>query len=260
MKMKYSKSRGADMSQTDLNDKQRKMISAALELLAKKGSDKTDLSDEQQKVIDAALELMLEKGISEMPLSERQQKIIDAALELLTETGFNELSLRDIAKRLGVKAPAIYKHFKNKETLVDYMAECILQKELKDLQPIADGENWQDWLTSHIAALRRAMLAYPDGGRVVAGAHLFPAVTLAKLMEYSLESLCHAGLDLQTAKHIYKTAVSYTFGSVIEEQSDIITGAVHPAEVTAYPKITEAMSNTGTNDEEFLIGLKYIVR
>jgi TetR/AcrR family tetracycline transcriptional repressor len=247
------------MPQIDLSNKEQKIISAALELLAKKGVGERNLSDEQQKTIDAALELMVEKGTSEINLSDKQQKIIDAALELLTEKGFNELSLRDIAKKLDVKAPAIYRHFKNKEMLVDYMAECILQKELEDLQPMADGENWQDWLTDCMSALRRAMLAYPDGGRVVAGAHLFPVVTLAKFMEYSLESLCGAGFNLQTAKHIYKTALSYTFGNVIEEQSNYITQEVRPAEIAMYPKMTESMSYAYTDDEEFLIGLKYIV-
>lgn len=49
-----------------------------------------------------------------LKLSERQQEIVEAALELLAEKGYDELSIRDIGKKLGVKAPAIYWHLKNK--------------------------------------------------------------------------------------------------------------------------------------------------
>ncbi len=152
--------------------------------------------------------------------SEKQQEIIEAALELLGEKGYNELSLRDIAKKLGVKAPAIYWHFKNKAMLVDYMAEHIVHKTMGDFVPRESGQSWQDWLIYHITLFRKAMLSYPDGGRVVAGANLFPAGTLAKFMEDSFASLRSAGMDIRTAKSVMLTVIRYTFGCVIEEQAD----------------------------------------
>ena len=63
------------------------------------------------------------------------------------------------------------------------------------------------------------MLAYPDGSRVVAGAHIHTAQTLARIFEDSLISLISAGLDQRTAAYTMMTAIYYTFGSAIEEQS-----------------------------------------
>lgn len=152
-------------------------------------------------------------------LNDKQQAIVAAALELLHTKSLDELSLRDIAKAVHMQAPALYWHFKNKATLIDFMAEAILQNEFSNMHVRAVDEPWEEWLLTQMLLLRKAMLAYPDGGRVVAGAHPYPAITLGKVFEYSLESLHSAGLPLQTAGVAVSTTVRYAFGYVIEEQS-----------------------------------------
>jgi TetR/AcrR family tetracycline transcriptional repressor len=151
--------------------------------------------------------------------SEDQQRIITAALALLDEVGFNDLSLRKLAAKLNRKPPALYWHFENKEALIDYMAEAILQAEFHDLTPRQDEEPWQDWLVHTCTRLRTAMHTHRDGARIVAGAHLSPAVTLMRLYEVSLQSLMSAGVEMQRAHLIIKTAIEFVFGHVIEEQS-----------------------------------------
>jgi TetR/AcrR family tetracycline transcriptional repressor len=148
-----------------------------------------------------------------------QQRIITAALALLDEVGFNDLSLRKLATKLDRKAPALYWHFENKEALIDYMAEAILQAEFHDLTPRQDDEPWQDWFVHTCSRLRRAMRTHRDGARIVAGAHLYPAVTLMRLFEVSMQSLMSAGIEMQRADLIITTAIHFVFGNVIEEQS-----------------------------------------
>jgi TetR/AcrR family tetracycline transcriptional repressor len=204
-------------------------------------------------------------------LSSRQEQIISAALELLEVEGLNSLSLRDIAKKLNVKASALYWHFSNKESLIDSMAELILQKGLKDLQLRQDDESWQDWLTNHMMQLRKAMLAYPDGSRVVAGAHLPKAPTLAQSLEYSIASLVSAGIDRVTSAHVAVTSNRYTLGFVIEEQASPTIDEMRklPNNYFAtfteqYPSISKALeelqSNEENEDSNFIIGLQYIMR
>jgi AcrR family transcriptional regulator len=153
-----------------------------------------------------------------MPALERRA-IIEAALTILDREGLNNLTLRRVASELGVQAPAIYWHVKDKTALLDYMAEAILQTQFSDLQPRDTDEQWQQWLINTMNKLRRAMLAYKDGARVVTGAHLFPAVTLLKLVEVSLVSLTSAGISLRMAHTIIITTIHFVFGRVIEEQS-----------------------------------------
>jgi len=194
-----------------------------------------------------------------------QQRIIGAALELLKQDGLMGVSLRKLARGLDIQAPALYWHFKNKELLVDYMAEAILEKELKDMQPRRDEETWQNWLTEHMVRLRKAMLAYPDGARVVAGAHLYPVVTLAQFIEFGLISLSSVGIDLETARKIITTAITYTFGYVIEEQAaptiEQIAEFDSDAFLKPYPYITKALGNSSQKnpDKNYLTGLQYII-
>jgi AcrR family transcriptional regulator len=50
-------------------------------------------------------------------LSGRAREIVLEARKLLDEQGLEELSMRNLAARLGMRAPSLYKHFANKESL-----------------------------------------------------------------------------------------------------------------------------------------------
>ena len=180
--------------------------------------------ERQLRHINRAFDRQRERA--ERILSGRQEEIIQAGLQLLNEEGINELSLLKLAKKLNLQASALYWHFKSKEDLVDYIAEAILSKEFAEIAPRRADESWQDWLIALIKRLRNAMLAYRDGGRIVAGAHLYPAVTLIRLLEAGAEALTSAGLSESRAELIMSTATHFTFGRVIEEQSGPTTEEV----------------------------------
>src|SRR5690625_6219234 len=76
----------------------------------------------------------------------KKENIIREALNLLDESGLEGVTLRKLAKRLEIQAPALYWHFKNKKTLVNEMAEAILQEEFHVVTARKDNEPWQDWL------------------------------------------------------------------------------------------------------------------
>jgi AcrR family transcriptional regulator len=50
-------------------------------------------------------------------LTPRAREIVNAARDLLEEEGIDALSMRRIAQRLGIRAPSIYKHLPDKDTL-----------------------------------------------------------------------------------------------------------------------------------------------
>lgn len=55
--------------------------------------------------------------------------IIAAAFSLLEKSPtLEQLSMRKVAKQLGVQAPAIYWYFKNKQALLQSMAEAIEER------------------------------------------------------------------------------------------------------------------------------------
>ena len=48
-----------------------------------------------------------------------KEKIIDEALTLFSEKGYANVYVGDIADRVGIKAPSLYKHYKNKQAIFD---------------------------------------------------------------------------------------------------------------------------------------------
>ena len=70
--------------------------------------------------------------------------IIAAAFSLLEKSPtLEQLSMRKVAKQLGVQAPAIYWYFKNKQALLQSMAEAI---EEHFQEPVLCGEWYSDLL------------------------------------------------------------------------------------------------------------------
>lgn len=229
-----------------------------------------ELVDEQHPHIKRARDARLDHMRAHLQgrNTPKQEQIVAAALELLDSSGLSALSLREIAKRLNIRAPALYWYFKNKEDLVDHMAEAILRSEFEHLQPRQTDESWQDWVRDKMVRLRAAMLGHTDGGRVVAGAHMYPAVTLSELFEQTLASLESAGLDLQTAYHIALTVTRYTFGFVIEEQASPTAEEAASVDVLAhmapFPLMARVMTELGHSGPEraddFAVGLDYILK
>ncbi|MBO4419600.1 MAG: TetR/AcrR family transcriptional regulator [Oscillospiraceae bacterium] len=48
-----------------------------------------------------------------------KQRILDEALTLFSEKGYANVYVNDIARRVGIKAPSLYKHYKNKQAIFD---------------------------------------------------------------------------------------------------------------------------------------------
>ncbi len=83
-----------------------------------------------------------------------KDKILYAAISLFSQKGYDGVSVRDIAKEVGIKASSLYKHYDNKEAILESifllfkgtMARTVptegdLNKLLKDLSPLKYLEN-----------------------------------------------------------------------------------------------------------------------
>jgi TetR/AcrR family tetracycline transcriptional repressor len=153
--------------------------------------------------------------------------IARTALRLLNEVGLDGLTMRVLAKELGVQAPTLYWHVKNKQELLDAMAELISADTSRDIEAPVQGVTWQEWVTDVARRMRRSMLRYRDGARVAAGANTTgPAVP--RMIELTLRTLTAAGFPATDAARAFPTVLHYTVGFVIEEQAR--TGVAYAGE------------------------------
>jgi len=146
-----------------------------------------------------------------------KQRIVSEAVALLDADGLDGVTTRKLAARLGVQSPTLYWHFPNKAALVTAIAEAILQQEFPELAPPGPAERWQDWLTELAGRLRRALLAHPDGARVISAAQL--SLRMAAISELAMSTLVARDIPLRQARMIVLTVERFTVGYVLEEQA-----------------------------------------
>ena len=61
-----------------------------------------------------------------------KQRILDEALTLFSERGYANVFVADIAERVGIKAPSLYKHYKNKQAIFDAIIEEMRRRFLEE--------------------------------------------------------------------------------------------------------------------------------
>ena len=146
-----------------------------------------------------------------------RQRIVDEAVALLDAEGLDGVTTRKLAARLGVQSPTLYWHVPNKAALVTAIADAILDQEFGDMSPPKPDQGWQDWLSGLAERLRRALLAHPDGARVISASQL--SRTMAAISELAMSSLVARGIALRQARVIVLTVERFTVGHVLEEQA-----------------------------------------
>lgn len=140
------------------------------------------------------------------------------ALQLLDEVGLEELSLRRLGAALKVRAGAIYWHFKSKEELLDEMATLLLADAASELLPTRKQADWKAWVVAFGEGLRKALLGYRDGARMVSGTKLTNTEYM-KTAETIGTQLIKAGFNLRQTVVLLGTVYNYTLSFVTEEQA-----------------------------------------
>ena len=196
--------------------------------------------------------------------------ILRHAFDLLNESGPDSLTLRRLAERLGVQAPAIYWHFKNKQDLLDEMGTRVMREAAAEgLRPDED-RSWDRFAMDYGEGLRRTLLRYREGARMFSGT-VATDVRLFDALEVSLRILTGTGFTLRDALNGMSTVYNYTIGFVIEEQAvrpmlgevnpqydlqkrnDRLNRETHPLTIAAGEEIF------GDYDRRFVAGLEMIV-
>jgi TetR/AcrR family tetracycline transcriptional repressor len=195
-----------------------------------------------------------------------RQRIVAEAVALLDAEGLDNVTTRKLAARLGVQSPTLYWHVPNKAALVTAVADAILDQQFGDMTPPDPDQHWQHWLSGFALQLRSALLAHPDGARVVSASQL--SRTMAKISELAMSTLVARGVSLRQARVIVLTVERFTVGHVLEEQAprpdaeglkdfDMATFAEqHP---TMYTAIVEYFQPGRTVDDLFRDCLEVVI-
>lgn len=196
-----------------------------------------------------------------------RRRIVAEAVALLDADGLEGVTLRKLAARLGVQQPTLYWYLPNKAALVTEIADAILEQQFPEMVPPGPEEPWQEWLVGLAERLRRALLAHPDGARLISTSQL--SLRMAAISELAISTLVARGVPLRQARLIVLSVEHFTVGHVLAEQTGRPAAESAPAFdveafAEAYPTvvagITEYFQDDRTPDDLFRDCLDVIIR
>lgn len=139
---------------------------------------------------------------------------IVAAMRHVDEHGLAALSMRALGAQLSVDATALYRHFPNKESLVEAMVDRMLSEALEAHDPT--GKSPREKVVDLVFAMREAFARHPDiglalisgEGKSVNGYHLS-----VNIVRY----LSEMGLKDDDLVRMYQTIEGYGVGCCVQD-------------------------------------------
>jgi lincosamide nucleotidyltransferase A/C/D/E len=198
-----------------------------------------------------------------------QGRVIEAALALLDERGLDGLTTRRLAERLGVRSASLYWHVRDKEELLDLLAERIMAEIV-----IPDPSlPWRERVEALMTGFRRSLLAHHDAARILAGRPPLRAHQLA-VAEAALSALLDAGLEAGEAAGGVGLLVSYVTGFALDEAAELDVPAgddrgeafdyaefLAALPVDRYPTLVQFAGQIGqpARDSQFAYGMGFLL-
>ena len=97
-----------------------------------------------------------------------KEKILDEALTLFSEKGYANVYVGDIADRVGIKAPSLYKHYKSKKAIFDAIIDEMNRRFIEQAKALqingtnaeADADIYKNMSEEKLLKLGRELFLY----------------------------------------------------------------------------------------------------
>jgi AcrR family transcriptional regulator len=170
----------------------------------------------------------------------------EAALAVIDERGLDGFNMALVAKRLGVKSPSLYHHFRGRREVLAEVALLLLDPGTFAL----DATDWAERLIELCLKTRRSLLKHPHATSLIL--QYFPRHLL--LDEYDRA----VGADpLPAALHmaVIEGTEKITFGSALFEAFSRSAGvpSFPPVDAADYPRLTASLAANPFGDEELFV-------
>jgi TetR/AcrR family tetracycline transcriptional repressor len=177
--------------------------------------------------------------------------VIHTAIQLLQEVGLDGLTLRRLATELGISAPTLYWHVKDKRELLDLMSEEMIRNAREKMPPFPQGLRWDEKIAEAMRRQYEAIIAWRDGARVVAGNR--PTEAALPQIELFLNMWVEAGFPPNEALAYILTFGDFITGCALEHQAEVERQKMQAADkgaalwqaIEAYPLLYAASKSRG---------------
>lgn len=190
-----------------------------------------------------------------------RDQIVAAARDLVQREGLDRLTMRALSKELGVEAPSLYSHVRDKADLIAGLVDLVC---LEAMVVPTEGD-WLSKLRALAYSLRHALLSNPTLAPAVAqGAVLSPSNIDAT--ELLIAQLAEMGVPLEHGAYVTNVVASFTVGHALIEINaararDERLERLRPVLATGdYPTISEVLTKRLDREREFEFGLGVVLQ
>jgi AcrR family transcriptional regulator len=201
-----------------------------------------------------------------VPLS--KERIVHAAIALAQADGIESFSMRNLAHALDAAPMSLYRHFANKEQLLDGMIDVVFSE---IYSPII-GSAWKTELRKRGVSVRDGLRRHPWAVGLME-TRTSPGPASAGHHNATLGCLREAGFAFREAVHAYSLLDAYTYGFALQEKTIPFETPEQSAEMATvtvgergseYPYLGEMVNEFATSGgydytEEFEFGLDLIL-
>ena len=184
-----------------------------------------------------------------------REEIVATALVLLDEAGLAGLTLRRLAERLGIRAPTLYWHVRDKRELLDLVASAIMDDALAERREPQPGQPWWDWLAQRARSQRSALLAHRDGALVVSGNR--PTLQALPGIERQMQALADAGFPPPEALLALLALNAYVIGECLDAQREADRVTDRAGGTAGSQAVTSAQAAPDKNTRQLLVDGSY---
>lgn len=173
-----------------------------------------------------------------------RQAAAETALVLIDRSGLDALSLQAVAREMGVSAPSLYHHFRDKEELLAQVVRRLLE-EINHEQ-----DEWSDdWETRTIElslATRRVALRHPNAATLTL--RFFPRKLMLPAYERTLKDCPYPP---ETHAILLEAIEKFTYGSSLfaAAAESFHTPAMPQVDEEHFPNLSRALEAAPADDE-----------
>jgi AcrR family transcriptional regulator len=151
-----------------------------------------------------------------------RERVLRTAVALADQGGIESLSMRKLAQALDVVPMALYRHFANKDELLNGLVDLVVG----EIDPPLDGPDWKTAIRERILSARRALLRHPWASKVIES-RTTPTPDVLGYMDSMIGLFRTGGFSLDLTHHAMHAVGSRMFGFTQEVFND--TADVDPA-------------------------------
>jgi AcrR family transcriptional regulator len=199
-----------------------------------------------------------------------RDRITTAAIDIADRDGIESVSMRKLAQGLGVDPMSLYNHVRDKDDLLDAMADAIVG----EIEIPSAGRDWKRSLRDVLLSARTSMLRHPWAAAVLE-TRVTPGPATMRHMDVVLGIVRGGGFSMDLAHHGLHVLGSRVFGfsqDLFDDKSEPVPDpdalqAISTQMAAAYPNIAElalAVRHEGglggcDDDVEFRFGIDLII-